>query len=183
MVSEKESKVIDAARAVFFRYGFKRVTMNDIAEAAGISRPALYLIFPNKEEVFTALIRQLTTQNLDEICRGLDGFSSSREKLMFAFEIWTVRPFELIMQSPDAKDLINCRHEFSREVFDQIHAKFESQLTGIISPWKSTTERTDLSAAQITHLLTSAVRGFKEVAQNGTELRRMIKDLLDITIV
>ena len=41
----KRDKVLAAARGIFLRYGFKRVTMNDIAEAASISRPALYLVF------------------------------------------------------------------------------------------------------------------------------------------
>jgi len=181
-MNERELKVAEAAQPVFFRYGFKRVTMNDIAEAAGMSRPALYLVFANKEEVFTAVIRQFTTNNLEEIRQGLDRFSSAKEKLMYAFEVWTVRPFELIMKSPDAKDLINCRFEFSREVFDQISATFEAELKGIIAPLKATAERTKLSAGQTAHLLASAVRGFKEVTKNGAELRQMIKNLLDATI-
>ena len=36
----KRDKVLTAALDIFLRYGYKRVTMNDIAEAASISRPA-----------------------------------------------------------------------------------------------------------------------------------------------
>ena len=52
MSESKKSKILTAARAVFLRYGYKRISMNDIAEAAGVSRPALYLLFKNKEEIF-----------------------------------------------------------------------------------------------------------------------------------
>jgi len=45
----KREKVLEAALGVFLRYGYKRVTMNDIAEAARISRPALYLVFDSKD--------------------------------------------------------------------------------------------------------------------------------------
>ena len=46
MMSEaKKSKILTAARSVFLRYGYRRVNMNDIAEAAGLSRPALYILF------------------------------------------------------------------------------------------------------------------------------------------
>jgi len=51
----KRNKVLAAALDVFLRYGYKRVTMNDIAEAAGISRPALYLVFESKEEIYKSV--------------------------------------------------------------------------------------------------------------------------------
>ena len=52
----KRLAVFDAAAEVFAQYGFRRTTMNDIAEAAGISRPALYLMFDNKENLFQDLV-------------------------------------------------------------------------------------------------------------------------------
>src|SRR3954463_15785164 len=39
----------------FARHGFKRTTMGDIAEAAGMSRPALYLRVKGKEDVLRAV--------------------------------------------------------------------------------------------------------------------------------
>jgi len=62
MNEAKKAKVIEAAQSVFFRYGYRRVTMRDIAEAAGISRPALYLLFCSKEEVFEATLRTFSAQ-------------------------------------------------------------------------------------------------------------------------
>jgi hypothetical protein len=38
METDKETRVIEAAKRVFVRYGFRRVTMQDIAEEAGILR-------------------------------------------------------------------------------------------------------------------------------------------------
>ena len=52
MASDKKSRILAAARDVFIRYGYKRVTMGDIAKAAGMSRPALYLVFQCKPEIF-----------------------------------------------------------------------------------------------------------------------------------
>ncbi len=51
----KREAVYEAAATVFAQYGFRRTTMNDIAQAAGISRPALYLMFANKENLFQGL--------------------------------------------------------------------------------------------------------------------------------
>ena len=52
MSDEKKSRILNAGKGLFLRCDYKRVNMNDIAEAAGISRPALYLVFKNKEEIF-----------------------------------------------------------------------------------------------------------------------------------
>jgi AcrR family transcriptional regulator len=51
--------ILDAATAVFLRYGFKKTSMDDLARAAGLSRQGLYLHFPTKEELFKAGILRL----------------------------------------------------------------------------------------------------------------------------
>ena len=52
---DKHERAVAAAAEQFMRYGFQRTTMADIARAAGMSRPALYLLFPGKEQAFEAL--------------------------------------------------------------------------------------------------------------------------------
>ena len=39
----KRARILDGAMKVFLAYGYSRVTMDDIARAAEVSRPALYL--------------------------------------------------------------------------------------------------------------------------------------------
>ncbi len=45
---------VQDATDLFLRYGHARTTMGDVAGEAGISRPALYLVFPRNEDIFTA---------------------------------------------------------------------------------------------------------------------------------
>ncbi|HTF32304.1 MAG TPA: helix-turn-helix domain-containing protein [Myxococcota bacterium] len=51
---EKELLIVAAAFERFARYGFRRTSLGDIAREAGISRPAVYLHFPNKQAIFRA---------------------------------------------------------------------------------------------------------------------------------
>ena len=51
---------------VFLAYGYSRVTMDDIARAAEVSRPALYLLFRNKADIYRAIGAML----LDAFGRG-----------------------------------------------------------------------------------------------------------------
>ena len=50
----KLSAVLGAALAVFGRHGFRKTSMEAVAKAADISRPGLYLMYPNKEELYRA---------------------------------------------------------------------------------------------------------------------------------
>ncbi|MEI6487105.1 MAG: helix-turn-helix domain-containing protein [Sphingomonadales bacterium] len=56
---DRRSRVVAAAITAFSRHGYRRCTMADIAAAAGMSRPALYLMFCNKEAVFRAVAEAL----------------------------------------------------------------------------------------------------------------------------
>lgn len=52
MDNNKNLDIVETALAVFFKYGYMKVSMNEIAGAAGISREGLYLYFKSKEEIF-----------------------------------------------------------------------------------------------------------------------------------
>ena len=49
-------RVLDAADHLLARYGYKKMTMDDLAEQARVGRRTIYLHFPSKEEVALATI-------------------------------------------------------------------------------------------------------------------------------
>lgn len=49
-------RILDAAMAVFRRHGFRRSSIEQAAEAAGLTRQALYHHFESKEALFRAVI-------------------------------------------------------------------------------------------------------------------------------
>lgn len=54
--SAKTAEILSAAEAAFTEYGYRKVTMDDVAERAGITRTALYYYYKNKEELFLAML-------------------------------------------------------------------------------------------------------------------------------
>lgn len=54
----KRDQILEAARDVFFRRGYRAVTMKDVVEACGISRGGLYLYFANTKELFEAVLAE-----------------------------------------------------------------------------------------------------------------------------
>ncbi len=174
---------MEAAITVFLRHGFRRVTMQDIADKAGISRPALYLYYPNKEEIFKAAIAYIASENLRQIRQQQPAQPTVEARLRSAFEIWTVGPFCITRHSPDAKDLAEFAHGFAKEAIRPYYAEFEQVLIEILKPLVSLQGRNAaLSAEQIAHLLASAVQGFKESASDAAVLRTMIHGMITLTL-
>ncbi|MEU7144592.1 helix-turn-helix domain-containing protein [Nocardia sp. NPDC046473] len=56
IVSARRERILDAARGVIVREGYVGVSMHAIARAAGVTRPALYAEFGDRDEVFAALL-------------------------------------------------------------------------------------------------------------------------------
>jgi AcrR family transcriptional regulator len=76
-----KEKIVDAALATFSKNGYDRTRMDDIAEAANVSKGTLYLYFKNKEELFYAIsernIRELKEQLSTLLTKGEDLISSA----------------------------------------------------------------------------------------------------------
>jgi AcrR family transcriptional regulator len=76
-----KEKIVDAALATFSKNGYDRTRMDDIAEAANVSKGTLYLYFKNKEELFYAIsernIRELKEQLSTLLIKSEDLISSA----------------------------------------------------------------------------------------------------------
>ena len=57
--AERRQQLLDVALEVFSREGFHQTSMNDIAEAAGVTKPVLYQHFGSKRELFAELLREV----------------------------------------------------------------------------------------------------------------------------
>jgi len=85
----REDAILDSTTAILASKGFDLMTMDDVANAVGISKPSLYKHFKSKEElVGEALIRLIDGANdyLGQIDAGL----SPAQKLSALLE-WTLR--------------------------------------------------------------------------------------------
>jgi AcrR family transcriptional regulator len=57
--AERRRQLLDTAVTTFSQQGYRNTSMNDIAEAAGVTKPVLYQHFGSKRELFLELLREL----------------------------------------------------------------------------------------------------------------------------
>ena len=171
-LDDKKLRIINAAKGVFLKYGYRRVTMNDLAEAAGMSRPPLYLVFPKKEDVFCGVIRKLARGISEEVTRGLESIKSPIEKLKFVCAVWMVRSFDWVNESPEAREIFESSHEFAGEAVNESLAVFERDLASVIELFPKGTLPKGISYSHAAHLLAWAIMGIKKTARLQTSFEK-----------
>ena len=126
----RREAIIDAALDCFLQYGFAKTSLEDIAKRAGLSRPLLYLLFKNKEELFVESLRLLYQSEIDNARPVLDLPLSKKEQLLQIYEELLVKPWVRIFKSPSGKDFIAHCHQF----FPQLDAEYEKAVVKLLMP-------------------------------------------------
>lgn len=73
-------RILDAALEVFAAYGFQGARIDQIATAAGLSKPNLLYYFRTKEDLYTAVLRRTLDMWLEPL-RELDSLADPRAAL------------------------------------------------------------------------------------------------------
>lgn len=79
---ERPEEILDAALHLFSEKGFSATRMQDVANAAGISKGTLYLYFSNKEAIFYHVVQQRITPQLDQVESMVNASTGSQADLL-----------------------------------------------------------------------------------------------------
>jgi TetR/AcrR family acrAB operon transcriptional repressor len=66
---ETRNRILDTAERVFLKTGVSRTSLEDIAEAAGVTRGAIYWHFKNKADLFEAMMERVSLPMEDMAAR------------------------------------------------------------------------------------------------------------------
>ena len=79
--SEARKRVLDAARPLFLEFGYKGVSMQQIAGATGIHKATLYHHFKDKDALFAAVVMLELQSTRAEMVRAIERESTPAERL------------------------------------------------------------------------------------------------------
>ncbi len=68
---EKKLLIKQSARELFFRFGFSKTSMDDIARQCGLAKPTLYYYFSNKEAIFNEVVIEEAEGFMDSVEKKL----------------------------------------------------------------------------------------------------------------
>jgi AcrR family transcriptional regulator len=69
---ERSASILRGAAAAFARTGFAATSMEDVAAASGITKLIVYRHFDSKEELYRAVLEQVSTRLVEEFVAGVD---------------------------------------------------------------------------------------------------------------
>lgn len=72
-------RVLDAALATFAEHGIAASSLADVADAAGLTKGAIYSSFAGKDELVLTLMQERVLDRLAAATRGFDGASDHRQ--------------------------------------------------------------------------------------------------------
>lgn len=87
---ERRQQLLVTSLATFARLGYRDAAMNDIAEAAGVTKPVLYQHFASKRELFLEVLEQLSSDLRDIVRDAAERTASAgpRAQVEAGFAAW-----------------------------------------------------------------------------------------------
>lgn len=89
-----ENRIIEKASHLFFRFGIRGVSMDDISRELGISKKTLYIHFENKNAIVEELIRELIEQQKGKMKEAKLKAGNAVEEIMISMN----SVYELLMK-------------------------------------------------------------------------------------
>lgn len=154
---QRREQVLTVARGVFVERGYHAAGMDEIAEAAGVSKPVVYQHFPSKLELYLALLDRGIEELLGAADAALASTSDNKERVQatmrayFSFVADRDSAYRLVFES----DVMN--ESAVRERVNRAHEAIAAKIAEVIST------DTGLSNDQAM-LLGSGLQGLAQVA-------------------
>lgn len=94
--AERREQLLESALRVFGDQGFHLASMNDIAEAAGVTKPVLYQHFGSKRDLYLQVLREVGGRLRDEVAKAVATAPSPRAQVEQGLTAY----FEWVAASP-----------------------------------------------------------------------------------
>jgi len=175
--SPKFKQIVNTAKELFYKFGIKRVSVEEICQTAQVSKMTFYKFFPNKIElskyIFTELIEENETK-YDEIMASDLSFAEKTDQVI-KLKLDNVESMsndlikEILVADPDINNLF---HQKRQVIYEKVIKQYiEAQKNGDIRP--------DIKPEFILYLLNALTELTKDenLINIYSNLTEMVKEL------
>src|SRR6202012_3254338 len=82
----KKEKILEAAHHRFLHFGYSKTTMNEIAGDLSMSKALLYYYFPDKSQLYVAVMQRVADEYLNQLKGKVNTFSELKEAFIFQID-------------------------------------------------------------------------------------------------
>ncbi|MGA1748149.1 MAG: TetR/AcrR family transcriptional regulator [Ilumatobacteraceae bacterium] len=175
----RQRRLIHAAAIdQFSARGFAATSMADIADAAGMSRPALYQYFRNKRDIFASAFVALFDDHVDRALQALNGDGTTERRLEGFLQRFEGDLWELMAASEHSEEIMSARTADTTEEIQRVIARLRSGVATFLAaahPGRSQAAKD--RRAGWAEILEFSPKGFKLDAPSVAVYRRRLTAL------
>lgn len=174
---DRRARILRTALGVFTRLGYAKVTMGDLAAAAGISRQGLYRQFAGKHEVLNAAVAHELERAMEAAEQALAGNADLADRLTTALDAWLGRG-----TGESADDVAILGRENAAELattFTEARERFVDALASALQRDRGVSGGIAHTAAGALH---AAATGWKHVSVDRAGFRAGVRDAAELIV-
>ena len=187
--SAKPNAIVLAGLQLFTQYGYRKTSVDNIAQAAHVAKRTVYLHFENKAAVFLAILEYLGDQVRQRCTAAENAGGTAVDRLTGLLDAYFGLGFELFSKSEHMPELEETFSKLARTRIGDLNAEYEAQLARFLRSLQTTREiggpPQGLTVEQIVHIVVRAAEGAKHDAKvqgDRKALERRLRELAMLAI-
>ena len=187
--SAKPNAIMLAALELFTRYGYRKTSIDDIAQAAQVAKRTVYLHFENKAAVFLAILEYLGRQVRQRCVAAERMGGTAVDRLTGLLDAYFGMGFELFSKSEHMPELEETFSKLARARIGDLNTEYEEWLARFLRSLERSGEigrpPQGLTVEQIVQILMRAAEGAKhdpKVQGDRKAFERRLRELAMLAI-
>jgi AcrR family transcriptional regulator len=143
--ARRRRQLLDVALEVFAHKGFHATSMEEVAEAAGVTKPVLYQHFASKRELYLELLEDVGGQMMTAVAKAVAQARGPHQQVEAGFAAY----FRFVAEHEDAFKLLfgsgSRRDQEFADAVSHVESSIADELAGLIEADIDTEHRRELA--------------------------------------
>ncbi|WP_161952443.1 MULTISPECIES: TetR/AcrR family transcriptional regulator [unclassified Ensifer] len=180
----KRHHILNAAVEVFSRFGYRKTSMQDVADAAGMSRAALYLYFKNKDDLFRVLMERHHATATAEAEAGFAQTAPFERRLSAGLKAFVLSAMAPVQSSPYGQELFEANNTLAEDLNVATAARLQqltqATIADAIEAGEISLGKVAVTPTLLAELIFCAIDGIKKGSDGLDQIEERIDALVRI---
>jgi AcrR family transcriptional regulator len=185
--SAKPNAIVLAGLQLFTQYGYRKTSIDDIAQAAQVAKRTVYLHFENKAAVFLAILDYLGDQVRQRCAAAERAGGMAVDRLTGMLDAYFGMGFELFSKSEHMPELEETFSKLARSRIGDLNTEYHERLARFLRSLEKTGEiggpPQGLTVEQIVYIVIRAAEGVKHDAKVRGDRKTLERRLRELALL
>ena len=185
--SAKPNAIVLAGLKLFTQYGYRKTSIDDIANAAQVAKRTVYLHFENKAAVFLAILEYLGDQVRQRCAAAESAGGTAVDRLTGLLDAYFGMAFEIFSKSEHVPELEETFSMLARARIGDLNREYENRLANFLRSLQKTGAIAGppqgLTVEQIVHIVIRAAESAKHDAKVQGDWKALERRLRELALL